>query len=363
MIHDISDVLYDLAPDLRETAKLSTSRVMICCPFHEETGPSCSVSRDTPVFCCFGCGESGHVSRLLRQLGLNNSGVKIALESAGFRDDPEARERSRLLKQRGKVGAKVMLTGVDPYRAEYLLDEDVLDVYRQAPTTLLKAGFTKKTLRHFEVGFDYPYCRITFPLRTHYGELVGISGRDDSGEDRGPRYKIYDRELTSRTDIQIPAGYTMDGVKETIFWHGHVVFPLLMQADQDTVILVEGFKQAMAVYQAGYKTVLALIGSALTEYHTELLSRYAQRIILFLDNNEAGIRATHVSVPRLQWRGLQPSIASYPDDRGQPDELTKNEIVDAIKSRTSYQDWEKEHVDHQAPQRLSPLLAPRAGRG
>ncbi len=357
---DIADVLFDLAPTLRDSAKVSTGRVMICCPFHHETGPSCSVSRDAPVFCCFGCGESGHVSRLLSHLGLHRGGIDIVLESAGFKgrtNEPRARSKS-------KLGATIELTGVDPYRPKFVLAEDILDIYRQAPTALLRAGFTKKTLRHFEVGFDSLHGRITFPLRSRYGELVGISGRDTWEVGDRPRYRIYDRELIARKDFNVPADYTMDGVKEKILWHAHLVLPLLMSdASHDTVVLVEGFKQAMAVYQAGYKTVLGLVGSSLTEYHTELLCRYAKRAILFLDNNRAGTMGTHAAAARLIWRGLSVEPATYPDEREQPDGLTKEEIVTAIKTRKPYSEWTLTHVDDQNPNRLSPLLAPSAGSG
>lgn len=355
----VIDALFELAPNLRDSAKVSTARAMICCPFHDERGPSCSVSLEAPVFCCFGCGESGHISKLFKHLGLDRSSIDIILKSSGFDPNSPQAHEARLIKAKGKIGAKVELTGMDPFKPEYVLEEAILDTYRLAPTMLLRAGFTKATLRHFEVGFDTTNSRITFPLRSRYGELVGVSGRTIYDGLDGPRYKIYDRELTDRTDFNVPATYTMDSVKQTILWHAHIVLPLLMQ-DSSVVVIVEGFKQTMAVYQAEVPFVVGLVGSALTDYHTELLSRYAQHVILFLDNNTAGWIATHQAATKLAWRGIQADVASYPDDRKQPDDLTPDEIVAALDDCKPYNDWKTRYAEYDQT-RLSKLLAPRAG--
>lgn len=339
-MRDIEDVLFDIAPGLADGAKVTGNRVMVCCPFHEETGPSCSISREAPVFHCFGCGESGHLSRLLGHLGMGRTSVDLILSSAGMESNGEAAKLAKERKAKGKVGAQIEATGVDPYRAEFVLNEGLLNDYRHAPTSLMQKGFKKKTLRHFEVGFDRNYGRITFPLRSRYGELVGISGRDVWGITES-KYKIYQRELIARKDFHVPENYTMDRVKQTILWHAHVVLPFLIK--QDTVVLAEGFKATMWIYQAGYVPVMGLVGSAMTAYHTELLSRYAQRVIFFLDNNKAGIIGTRKAGLAALKKGIIPEVARYPDEREQPDDLTKRELIFAIKNRQPLHEWMKEH--------------------
>lgn len=362
-MRSLDDVLFDIAPGLADHARVSSNRVMICCPFHEETGPSCSISQEAPVFNCFGCGESGHLSKLLRHLGMPKVSIDLTLESMGFGGAYEGKAKeAKERKAKGRVGATIDNTGIDPYRAEYVLDEDILNIYRSAPTELLAKGFAEKTLRHFEVGFDHTYGRITFPLRSRYGELVGISGRDTWGMTQA-KYKIYDKELIRRTDFRVPETYTMDAVKQTLFWHGHIVLPLMTDAKNDTVILAEGFKATMWIYQAGYTPVMGLVGASLSAYHTELLCRYVRRVILFLDNNNAGWLGTHAAARRLQEKGLIVDVARYPDDRGQPDDLTKkSEVISAIKNRQPYNEWTTEHVDDPKAQQLSSLFASKPGR-
>lgn len=360
----VEDVLHSIAPGLMDYARVSSSNIMVCCPFHEETGPSCSISRESPVFHCFGCGEGGHLSKLLKHLGMPGTSVDLALEGMGFGKAQHA-ERVRELKERkekGRIGAYVAKTGLDPYRPEFVLDEAILDSFRFMPVSLHEAGFKKKTLRYFEVGFDRVNSRITFPLRSRYGDLVGISGRDLWGVSDS-KYKVYTKKMLETTGFAIPDEYTMDSVKQTILWHGHIVLPLMTSSH--TIVLAEGFKAVMWIYQAGYKPVVGLAGSALTDHHTELLCRYVNRVILFLDNNKAGHIGTHYAARRLEEKGITVTVANYPDDRQQPDDLTKEELREAISSRLTYSTWkEQAHVVHDPQsQRFSSLLSSATGRG
>jgi DNA primase len=343
MSRDIVESIFSMAPALRDGAAASSSYVMIRCPFHgggSEKTPSCSVSRERPVFYCHGCHESGHISRLFRHLGTPRELIDTFLSEAGMTASTSAAKTS------SKVGGK-LITGVDPFRGQFVLDDDVLDAYRLAPYALLDAGFRMTTLRHFEVGYDGENFRITFPLRNLYGELVGISGRTLlENDDSVPRYKIYAKELISRKDIFVPPTYTMNAVKEAILWHAHIIRPVL-QREGDTIIVTEGFRAAMWVWQAGHKNVVALVGSSLGEYHAEILATYAKNVILFLDNNEAGRRGTYYAAARVEKKGLIPTVAKYPDDRQQPDHLDPDEVTEALSGATTFREWRRENQDVQ----------------
>jgi DNA primase len=84
------------------------------------------------------------------------------------------------------------------------------------------------------------------------------------------------------------------------------------------------------------------VGNAVTPYHTELLCRYAQRAILFLDNNPAGWSGTEKAGELLLKRGLTVEVANYPDERQQPDDLISDEIKAAIKTRQSFFHWRQQ---------------------
>jgi len=287
-----------------------------------------SVSTEKPVFNCFGCGESGHVSRLLRHFGAGKESIDAILTSAGLNNPG-------VVKTGGRVAA-TYIANVNPFRGEFVLDEEILDEYRMAPGVLLSAGFTKDTLRHFEVGFDRANLRITFPLRNIFGELVGISGR--AVLDVEPKYKIYVTELIRRRDMHVPETYTMESVKKALLWHAHVVRPFLLSTDEPLVV-TEGFKACMWVWQTSYQAVSALIGAYLTDLHAELIATSVRQVILFLDNNGAGIRGTYHAGNRLTKVGVEVRVASYPDDREQPDNLKPEEVQLAIENAENYLTW------------------------
>ncbi len=346
MSADIVESLFSVAPELREGSKSTSGYAMIRCPFHgggRERTPSMSISREKPLFYCHGCHESGHVSRLFRHFGTSTEMVQAFISEAGL----SARYEK---KKAGKVGASIV-AGEDPYRGKYILDDEIIDLYRLAPKSLLDQGFDKKTLRHFEVGFDKQNLRITFPLRNLYGDLVGISGRAIFDTER--RYKIYDRELVSRTDFSVPNTYTMDAVKQSILWHAHIIRPILLH-EEGTIVVTEGFKAAMWVWQSGYQNVTALIGSAVTDYHAEILATYTRQVVLFLDNNEAGKKGTFFGARKLEQKGLLTTIARYPDERQQPDNLAPEEVSTAIESALSFREWrgENENVCDEAARRI-----------
>lgn len=336
MSYDIVESLFSVAPELREGAKATSSYVLIRCPFHgggREKTPSCSVSRERPVFNCHACHEGGHISKLFRKYGTPKEMIDLFISDAGLSASYQKAKSS-------KVGAKIAL-GEDPFRGKFILDEDILDRYRLAPTSLIEKGFDRQTLRHFEVGVDRDNLRATFPLRNLYGDLVGISGRSlvDGME---PRYKVYVQELINRTDFYIPASYTMDSVKEAILWHAHIIRPILFH-EEGSIIVTEGFKAAMWVWQAGFKNVVALIGSSLTDFHAEILATYTKTVVLFLDNNEAGKRGTYYAARKVERKGVIPIMAHYPDDRGQPDDLTPDEVQLAVEEARTHREWREEN--------------------
>lgn len=338
MSGDIIGSLLSVAPHLRHSMAGGSSYALICCPFHgggQEKTPSMSVSREKPLFYCHACQESGHVSRLFRHFGTSKETIDSFLAAAGLN---VAFEKSKV----GKVAAKLVL-GEDPFRGKFILEEDVLDRYRLAPTDLLRKGFLKDTLRHFEVGFDKSQLRITFPIRNIYGDLVGVSGRA-AIEGLEPRYKIYKKEFEDGTisGYRVPDDYSMDSVKETLLWHAHIIRPVLFR-ETGPIYLGEGFKAVMWLWQAGCRNSAALIGNYLTEFHSEFIATYTQEAILFLDNNPAGKKGTYYAARRLEEKNVNVGIARYPDEREQPDSLTPEEIELAIEEKQTFSEWRREN--------------------
>lgn len=324
---NVEDLLRDLAPHALAGAKVSTSYVMVRCPFHgdgAERTPSCCVSRVKPVFFCHGCSVGGRIAKFLRQVGApvdiaNGAAEKISYDYSEYGE--------------GKNSHSIF-TGKNPYRGKFILDDDMLDGWRLRPEGLYRAGFKERTLRHFEVGVDNAMARVTFPLRNLYGELVGVSGRT-MVKGVEPRYKIYSAKDLARFGVS--PEYTTAAVKSAVLWHAHLVFPICFR-ETSPIIICEGFKAAMWVWQHGYHNVVALVGAHLSKLQAELLARTASEVILFLDNNEAGHKGTHAAGKLLVSKNIV-KVATYPDLRQQPDALQQAEIHRAVESATHYVKW------------------------
>ena len=143
--------------------------------------------------------------------------------------------------------------------------------------------------------------RIVFPIHDQEGQLVAYAGRSlDDGE---PRYLF-------------PPG----------FHKSQVVFNLHRAVWESTrwALVVEGFFDCLRVHQAGYRNVVALLGVSLSEAQEKLLRERFPHLVLMLDGDEAGQRASQQLAKRLQAR-VSLSIVKVPSGR-QPDQLSSEEI-------------------------------------
>jgi len=143
--------------------------------------------------------------------------------------------------------------------------------------------------------------RIVFPIHDHEGQLVAYAGRSlDGGE---PRYLF-------------PPG----------FYKSQVVFNLHRAVWESArcALVVEGFFDCLQVHQAGYRNVVALLGVSLSEAQEKLLQERFPRLVLMLDGDEVGQRASQQLAKRLRGR-VSLSMVKVPSGR-QPDQLSSEEI-------------------------------------
>lgn len=170
----------------------------------------------------------------------------------------------------------------------------------------VKEGFLPETLEHFEIGgkFDKDgVWRATVPIRDHNGVLVGMSARRTDGDDE-PRYKIEWAFEKARVLYNL--------------WNARI-------SGADTIIIVEGFKAAWAVHEAGFPCVVACMGSIITEEQVALLvsSRFMKCVLMF-DGDKAGRDGMEKSIPKLE-RALRVVPAYLPDGLS-PDSINREEL-------------------------------------
>jgi DNA primase len=294
------------------------------CPFHkggQERRPSFSVNLTNGLAFCHTCHEGWSMSTLLRELGVSHIEAQVI---TGLLPDV------RIVSRRGLFGK------VDAFRGTKL-PEALLAAYRKCPTKLLDQGFEMRTLRHFEVGYDSKRGRITYPIRDYTGSLIGVFGRVPDGfiGEVGAKYKPYQQEIQDAFP-----GYKFG--KKCTLWNFHRVYPIAWHGEADAVVVVEGFKQAMWVWQSGYKDVVALMGSYMNRLQKALLQRLGCEIVLFLDNDKAGREGT-LQVGR-GLRGLQRiSVCGYPGGEKQPDDLMEKEVLNRIAEATDLRTWRKQN--------------------
>lgn len=319
---------------LRKVRPSGPDDIMAICPFHrkmdgtEEKRPSFAMSLSKGLYFCHACQQKGNLYTFLRDVGVP-------------RDDIEHGYR-RLI----NAVAENLPPAPDPLDPKVVsydpIPEGLLGLFDYCPTELVNAGFAPDTLKHFEVGIDGWYNRITFPLRDMQGQLVGISGRRMGG-DEWPKYKVYDKEFET---WNLPARPMWD--KRLVLWNAHNIYPeLYFNHEGGEVVVVEGFKAAMWVWQAGIRNVVALLGTYLSWEQKWILERMGARVYLFLDNDEWGIKGTVKAAQALQPCGIRVFVLEYPEwiqehetpEKAQPDWLPANEVVEAKATAKPFVSW------------------------
>lgn len=327
---NINSEIYELAIKyLRRVHRSGPDNIMAICPFHLksdgalEHNPSFAMSLINGLWFCHSCQSKGNLYTFLKNIGLTRYDItnKYGLLLASSRNN--------------------MPTPRDPLKPAVFSDspipESILGLFDYYPKELIDAGFTEETLRHFDVGFDSWNYRITFPIRDLAGNLVAISGRTVTDAD--PKYKIYDSEYIR---WGLPARLNWE--KATAMWNSHAVYPeVYYQSTPEFIVIVEGFKACMWVWQSGIKNVVALLGTNLTDDHKWILERMGAPICLFLDNNDPGQIGTEKSANKIR-NSLTVRIVEYPErlkdvEKAQPDSLTQEEISTQIYNSVDYYKW------------------------
>lgn len=169
---------------------------------------------------------------------------------------------------------------------------------------LTARGITAETAQHFGIGFfsgrGSMSGRVVIPIHNWHGEIVAYAGRSiDNSE---PRYKLPNSFHKCRELFNL-----------------HRVRAL----GSDLVIVVEGFFGTAKVHQAGYPSVVALMGSALSQEQEETLAEFA-RVVLLLDGDVAGKEATNAIAFRLMCRTFVKTI--HLPEESQPDQLSPEDL-------------------------------------
>ena len=338
--------IVDVAGDYVQL-KRSGSRFMGLCPFHNEDTPSFSVDPEKNLYYCFGCQNGGDVFKFVQEIeGVGFlEGVRVLADRYGIplpeeeADQEAANEREAILhalrfaarffyrqltqtdrgrpaldylRERGYEPSTIKQFGLGyaPDEWDALLtaaEDEQLDA-----ETLEKAGLVVE--RNDGSGYYDRYRgRIIFPIFSHIGKVLAFAGR------------ILDEDADQPKYINSP---------ETEVYHKKEVLYGLHQAKRairqtDEVLLVEGYTDVISLSQAGVENVVASSGTALTEGQVETLHRYAKRVLLLYDADEAGSRATMRGMDRVLEQGMGAYAVELPEG-DDPDDYVQTHGGDAF---------------------------------
>lgn len=320
------------------------NNVLTKCPFHgggQERKASFSIELEKGVYHCFTCHAAGDIPKLLRELGVPR--IAVDRETASLKPHLLA-ARERLLYEK-----KHAFVQRDPFRADFVLPETILGVYEFCPRRLLDDGFNPEVLKNLEIGYDRNGDRIMYPLRDRYGNLAGFSGGAGS-PDQWPKYKVYQgRSIDDQGRVrQGDYGSWFDDMfpnyrceNHDLLWNFHRVWASARSRPDPVVYVVEGFKAAIWLIQHGYSETVALMGSYVSERQQQMLHALGATVVLFLDNDPPGRRAT-TNVGDLLWWPLygRVRVVRYPeedeDEDTQPDDYTPEALHTLIPNAVDF---------------------------
>ena len=290
------------------------------CPFHNEKTPSFTVYPENNSFYCFGCGAGGDVISFVRRMENLDyiEAVKAVAQMAGVSmpedgyDDTLSKQRLRLLnanREAARFYHECLMKPENRSALDYFLKRG-LDMsiirrfglgyapndWRELINHLKSKGFTEQELVHANLArrsdkngranyYDNFRNRVMFPIIDLRGNVIAFGGRvmDDSK----PKY--------------INTSDTLVYKKST----GVFGLNLAKNANDNKLILVEGYMDVIALHQAGFTNAIACLGTAFTNEQANLLSRYADEVIICYDNDGAGRTATARALGVLNRTGLK----------------------------------------------------------
>ncbi len=316
------------------------------CPFHNEKTPSFTVYPENGSFYCFGCGAGGEVVSFIRRaenldfieaVRFLCDRVGMTMPSDGF-DDSLAQKRRKIYEMNREAAR---------FFHECLLSEKG----KTALQYYLDRGYTKKTITRFGLGYAPDEWRA---LLSHLREK-GYSYEDAyeanlarKSEKDGKtsffdnfRNRVIVPIIDARGNIVAFGGRVLDNSKPKyintadtpVYKKSLGVFGLnfAKNSKEKSLILVEGYMDAIALHQAGFTNSIACLGTALTGEMAHLLSRYADEILLAYDNDEAGQKATERAMKVFSSIGMKIRVIRLSGGKD-PDEILKKFGAEKIRS-------------------------------
>jgi DNA primase len=306
------------------------------CPFHaagQEKTPSFKVDPDLKMYHCFGCNAGGSVISFVMEMEkisypeaikilARKIGVEIIYEEGGGQEEQESSQKEELY----ELYRRTTLTFT-----HFLLEKPEGN---NALNYIKSRGFSQEMLERFKLGFSSPdrdflhkfliskgYSdafleksglfspryknmtlfsgRLMFPIADRQGRIVAFGGRAMPG--------------VLQSDGKEPPKY-INSPETEIYKKGQTLYALDLALPEirksKTVYLAEGYMDVIALHQADITNAVAPLGTAFTEEQAALLRRWADKILLVFDTDEAGEKAAYKAIIACRKIGFACGLAS-----------------------------------------------------
>ena len=332
------------------------------CPFHDDHSPSFSVQKDKQIYKCFSCGESGNVITFVQKYnGITfTEALKMLADRAGI---PLNVSTTRKINTKYEKLYEINDTVNKYFKANLLSNEGI-----KAIKYLEVRDISKDIINEFNIGLStsnklsnilskkYSYdelvkldiCkdingryydtfqdRIIFPIIDENNNVIAFSGRKYTNEDLNnntlPKYSN-----TKETDIF---------KKSEVFYNINNAINEIKKKRE--IVITEGFMDTIRMSSIGYKNVVAIMGTAFTEKHLEKIKKWKCKVILNLDQDDAGVKGTIEAGETLLKNNIDTEVIVF-DDYKDSDEFIKNKGSDSFKiaydNRVSFIDFKLKYL-------------------
>lgn len=310
-----------------------------CCPFHNEKTPSFAVTPEKQMYYCFGCHAGGGVIHFIMEAERLSyvEAVKLLAQRAGM-ELPDEINDARLKAERAykeklygacKAAAqyynKLLFSPAGSSAQEYLKRRGISgkiamrfglgyapEGWHNLMEHLQSKGFSQKEIvdaglaiasKKGAGAYDAYRGRLIFPIISATGRVMGFGARTMKKDD-DPKY--------------INTGDT------PIYNKRYNLYALNMQRGKRAgeLIMVEGYMDVISMFAAGLENAVASLGTAMTQQQARLIKRYADKVYLCYDGDNAGQAATLRGLDILSSEGVDPKVIVIPG-KMDPDDYVK----------------------------------------
>lgn len=333
------------------------------CPFHNEKTPSFTVTPARQFFHCFGCGASGDAIAFTMKLEGRSfvEAVRSLAERAGIElpkeDTVEAAQQRQERARRERLVA--IMEAATSFYEKQLNAHALSDMAREE---IQKRGVSHEWSKAFRLGYapagwdalakhlaqegwgpseceelglivprkkgdgyyDRFRHRLMFPIIDVHGHVIAFSGRilpTPPGQPEPKEGEAGAKYVNSPESPLYKKGETLFGL-----YQGRVSL-----RRQGIAMICEGNFDLVALHQAGFENSVAPMGTALTLTQAKLLRRFAEKVVLLFDGDNAGKKATRSAFPILREAGLTARVVTLPPGED-PDGYLRTKGAEALKA-------------------------------